>query len=259
MDRIISPGYFSRPAKVSRGPWFKEYMVEDDGLDYYYQYTNQEGERKYLLSNNIPLRDRENLEKVYKGYKRNYYMSLFAGLWSGVEVVSRVNYFRKMASGWKFVSFLAIGLYMTEEFRYWSAGYYYMPLLCSYFKKYDHYAKTDMFDIRDEKREWFEIDTTQYMDYTFDDLDHHHHNVNHGPQPDGEVLDSSWFVELDKYLKGKENNLKDHPKFRDYDFDYSDKYQWPSKDLVRSVFNAKEVEQHTPEVFKQGAVNKPQE
>ena len=29
----VSPfGYFSRVAKVSRGPWFQEHLVEDDGL-----------------------------------------------------------------------------------------------------------------------------------------------------------------------------------------------------------------------------------
>lgn len=259
MDKLLPPGYFSRPNKVSRGPWFKEINVEDDGLEYYYTYKNGEGEKKHLLSNNIPLRDRETVEKLYNGYKRNYTLSFFAGVWTGAEIVTRFQYFKKLAPGWRFLAFAAIGLYMTEEYRYWSAGYYYMPLLCSYFKKYDHFAKTDLFDIRDEKREWFELDTSQYMSYTFKDLDHHHHSANHGPQPDGEALDSSWFVELDKYLKGEENKLKDHPKFRDYKFDYSSKYQWPTKETVHKVFHAKEVEQHTPESLKPGAIKKKEE
>lgn len=257
MDRLAPPGYFSRPAKVSRGPWFKElWMVEDDGLEYYYTYSNADGQTKYLLSNNLKLKDRENLQKLWNGYRRNYQLSTFAGLWFGVEIVTRFKYFSSMAYGWRFLSVLGIGLLAAEEFRYLSAGYYYMPLLCSYFKKYDHLAKTDIFDIKDEKREWFELDTSQYMSYTFKDLDHHHHNVNHGPQPDGESLDSSWFIELDKYLKGEPNKLKEHPKYLDYKFEYTDKYEWPSVETVHNVFHAPEVEQHTPDHFKPGAIKK---
>ena len=51
----VSPfGYFGRVKKVSRGPWFQEHMVEDDGLEYFYVY-NQAGEVVYLLTNNVPL------------------------------------------------------------------------------------------------------------------------------------------------------------------------------------------------------------
>ena len=254
MDRLLPPGYFSRPVKISRGPWFKEWMAEDDGLEYYYQFKDSDGNQRYLLSNNVPLKDRNALERLYAGFRRNYMISTFAGFWAGAEIVSRVGYFRKLAPGYRFLAFLGLGYWATEEFRYWGAGYYYMPLLCAFFNKYENKSKTDLFDIRDEKREWFEIDTTQYMSYSFDDLDHHHHNANHGPQPDGEVLDSSWFVELDKFLRGEPNKLKEHPKYRDYNFDYSDKYQWPSTDVVHSVFYAKEKAQHTPDSLKPDAI-----
>ena len=131
-----------------------------------------------------------------------------------------------------------------------------MPLLTAYYKKYEHFAKADMFDIKDEKREWFEIDTSQYMDYTFDDLDHHHHNVNHGPQPDGEQLKASWFTEMDKYLRGEPNKFKEHPRYRDYSFTYSNKYEWPTVDSVRAVFEAPEVAQLTPDNLKPDAPKK---
>lgn len=257
MDRLIAPGYFSRPSKVSRGPWFRELWVEDDGLEYYYQYKNGNGEQKYLLTNNIPLAERESLQNLYNGYKRNSALSTFAGLWGGFELVTRVPFFKRMLPGYRFISFLVIGKLLAMEFRYYTGGYYYMPLLCSYFKKYDHVAKSDLFEITDEKREWFELDTSQYMDYDFEDLDHHHHNVNHGPQPEGEALSASWFVELNKYLKGEPNKLKEHPKYRDYNFDYSDKYHWPTTDSVHDVFHAKEIEQHTPDSLKPGAIAKP--
>jgi hypothetical protein len=259
MDRLLPPGPFASPPKISRGPWFKEWMVEDDGLEYFYTYKNADGHKKFLLTNNISIKDREALEKLYKGYNRNSQLSMAAGMWTSFELFSRVGSLRKMAYGWRALAFLAVGATLSYDFRYWTAGYYYMPIMNAYFKKYDDKAKTSLYDITDEKREWFEIDTSQYMDYTFEDLDHHHHNINHGPQPDGEALDSSWLIEMGKYLKGEENNWKDHPKFRDYKFDYSDKYQWPSTDLVHNVFNAKEKEQHTPDSLKPGNIAKPQE
>jgi len=29
-------GFFGGAPKLDRGPWFREYFVEDDGLDYFY-------------------------------------------------------------------------------------------------------------------------------------------------------------------------------------------------------------------------------
>lgn len=50
----VSPqGYFGRVQKISRGPWFQEYMVEDDGLERFYIVGTSDGP-VYLLSNNIP-------------------------------------------------------------------------------------------------------------------------------------------------------------------------------------------------------------
>jgi hypothetical protein len=39
-----------------------------------------------------------------------------------------------------------------------------------------------MFSITDRKREFYEIDTSQYMNYNFHDLGHEYH-AHHGPQP----------------------------------------------------------------------------
>ena len=55
----VSPfGHFGRVNKVSRGPWFKEAMVEEDGLEYYYVFSDGT-QPVYLLSNNISIEDRE--------------------------------------------------------------------------------------------------------------------------------------------------------------------------------------------------------
>ena len=58
--KVTPFGYFGRVTKVSRGPWFREMWVEEDGLEYFYVYNNGEG-ITYLLSNNIPVEDREKL------------------------------------------------------------------------------------------------------------------------------------------------------------------------------------------------------
>lgn len=62
---------------------------------------------------------------------------------------------------------------------------YYGPLISAYFRKYNTFAKKDMFEITDEKREYFYIDTSSYMNYDEHDLGHDFH-AHHGPQPDGE-------------------------------------------------------------------------
>jgi hypothetical protein len=88
----VSPfGYFSRVAKVSRGPWFQEHNVEDDGLEWFYVYGNGTGEPMYLLSNNVPLEDRERLDRLYKAFARNKALAWTASLWLGFETVTRVS------------------------------------------------------------------------------------------------------------------------------------------------------------------------
>lgn len=177
----VSPmGYFGRVQKVSRGPWFEEYKVEDDGLEYYYVFGSSEG-AKYLLTNNIPYEDRERLARFYKGYNRNRYLSYFGGLWLGLETVTRVPYFTKMAIGWRVLSLFGTAYLYKTAFQFYNSSSY-GPILCAYFRKYADFAKTDKFDITDRKREFYEIDTSQYMSYDFKDMGHEYH-AHHGPQP----------------------------------------------------------------------------
>ena len=49
-----------------------------------------------------------------------------------------------------------------------------------------------MFSITDRKREFYEIDTSQYMNYNFHDLGHDYH-AHHGPQP---VNFSNFYIDL---------------------------------------------------------------
>ena len=96
-------GYFGRVNKISRGPWFREQFVEEDGLEYFYVYHNGDA-KTYLLTNNIPIEDREKLQGLYYGLERNRKLAWFGGMWLSLETILRVPYLRKMAIGWKVVS-----------------------------------------------------------------------------------------------------------------------------------------------------------
>lgn len=100
----VSPfGYFARVSKVSKGPWFNEDFAEEDGLEYFYVF-GQSGQAMYLLSNNIPFEDRENLQRVYYALQRNKCLAWFGGLWLGTETILRVKCFKSMALGWRVLS-----------------------------------------------------------------------------------------------------------------------------------------------------------
>lgn len=92
-----------------------------------------------------------------------------------------------------------------------------------------------MWEMRDPKREFYEIDTSQYMDYTVEEVKDHCH-INIGPQPDGEYRDASWLVELDKFLSGKENDLKHHRNYVDHKYEFIDK-SFPTKDQANDLIS----------------------
>ena len=93
--KISSMGYFGGVAKVSRGPWYKEHLVEDDGLEWFYQFSDADGKTCYLLSNNMALEDRENVASLYKTMCRNNTLAWFGGLWLGVELTLYDSWLRK--------------------------------------------------------------------------------------------------------------------------------------------------------------------
>jgi hypothetical protein len=177
----VSPfGYFARVSKVSKGPWFNESFAEEDGLEYFYTFGSG-GEAMYLLSNNIPFEDREAFQRLYYSLQRNKSLAWFGGIWLGFETVSRVRLFKGMAIGWKALSLIgAAYLYKSAFTAYNSVTY--GPIVSAFFRKHNSHAKSDIFDITDRKREYYEIDTRQYMKYDYSELGHEYH-AHHGPQP----------------------------------------------------------------------------
>lgn len=174
-------GYFGGTIKVSRGPWFREFWVEDDGLDWFYSFLDNDGNKCYLLSNNLPLQDRERLAYLYHSHVRNNRISWFLGGWLGFEAVTKLQYCRSSALGWRFFQWFGLSFLIKSALVGYSAQHY-NPIVGAFFRKYSSQVKKDIFEIRDEKKQYFYIDTSQYMNYTNNELSDEYH-VHHGPQP----------------------------------------------------------------------------
>ena len=179
LNKVSSMGYFGGVAKVSRGPWFREFWVEDDGLEWYYSTLNTDGTQVYLLSNNMTLKDREQMSHLYSTMNRNNKISWFVGMWLGFETVTKVQYFKKMALGWRALSFFGVSFLFNNIFMNYSSQSY-APLFSAYLRKYQSKVTSNLFEINDEKKAYFYIDTSEYMNYTNADLSDEYH-VHHGP------------------------------------------------------------------------------
>ena len=232
--KVGSMGYFGGVAKVSRGPWFRDYWVEDDGLDWFYTFLNNDGQKCYLLSNNLELEDRNRMSHMYHSMVRNNRVSWFFGGWLAFELVTKQAWLKKLALGWKGVNWLGLSFLIKSTMMFVSSASY-APVMGAYFRKYKDSVKQDMFHIHVAKKDYFYIDTSKYMNYTVKDLSDEHH-CHHGPQPEGEAQDSSWLVEMNKFLKGEENHLKDHKKFYNYKFELMDK-GFPTAEKVADLMH----------------------
>lgn len=227
--KVTPMGYFGRVNQISRGPWFEEAYVEEDNLEIFYAFAHN-GAIQYLLSNNMSYADREDFRRLHRAHNRASNLAMFAGFYLSMETVLRHGYFKKMAMGWRVCSFFGLAYGFKCLFNYHN-GLTYGPLIGAYLRKYDEVITADRFEMTDRKREYYEIDTSQYMSYTDEDL---HSHVNHGPQPDGEHKDSSWLVQLDLFLANKPNELKQHRRFMDYKFEFKDK-SFPSVEMASDL------------------------
>jgi hypothetical protein len=74
-----------------------------------------------LLTNNIPLEERDRLQRLYYGLQRNRAFAWFGGLYLGFETVTRVPYFSKLAIGWKALALLGTGFVYKTLFSAYNA------------------------------------------------------------------------------------------------------------------------------------------
>lgn len=166
---------------VSRGPWFREIWVEDDGLDWFYTFLDNDNKKNYLLSNNIPLKDREIMNHLFFTQRRNNYISWALGLYLGMEAVTKSRYSMSCAKGWQFVQWLGFSFFFKECLMGWS-GSHYNPTIGAIIRKHHQHVKQNMFEIKDEKKSYFYIDDSQYMNVTNAELSDEFHG-DHGPTP----------------------------------------------------------------------------
>ena len=117
---------------------------------------------------------------------RNNRISWFFGLWLGLETVRYDRYLKSMALGWKAVSFLGLSFLYKNIFMAVSSQNY-NATMGAYFRKYSSDVKRDVTDIKDAKRAYFYIDTSEYMNYSNKDLGSKYH-THHGPQPVSFIL-----------------------------------------------------------------------
>jgi hypothetical protein len=71
-------------------------------------------------------------------------MAWFGALWIGAEVTLRVPYLRKMAIGWRFLSFLGVATGVKAAMSAY-CSITYGPLICAFFRKYSDHVKEDPF------------------------------------------------------------------------------------------------------------------
>ena len=119
-------------------------------------------------------------------------------------MMTRNAYLRSMALGWRALSFLGIG-YLSKQFLMTLSGTMYSPLVGAYFRKYSNHIKTDLYDIKDAKKEYFYIDTSEYMNYSNASMSDEYH-CHHGPQP----VSPYTFIKLIKLLYRMENHSIAH-------------------------------------------------
>lgn len=227
-------GYFGRVTQYARGPWFREYWyVEDDGENWWYRYDDENGAR-YLLSNNMNVKDRTEFDRLYWAHNRACKAAYAAGFFLSFELHTRHAFFTTMTRRNRMLSFIGVGALFASSFNQFNAARY-GPLMGAYLRKYHDVSANDLFEITDRRREFFHIDTSSYMNYEHKDLPHGH--VNYGPQPDNEVRDASWLISLDKFLNNEEHHgLKEHQKYLDYNFDFKDK-SFPSEEAAKDLIH----------------------
>ena len=86
-----------------------------------------------------------------------------------METVQSVQYFRKMAKGWRLLSLFGLAFVNKNAINFLTAPLY-APAMGALLRKHYSSAKENLFDIQDEKKSYFYIDTSQYMNYTNRDL-----------------------------------------------------------------------------------------
>ena len=137
---------------------------------------------KYIYSNNIPVKDREDLKNLmyYDNiFKNNFkYLSLVASIFITAGVCNTVHFGRN-----HFYKFLTFGL--ANCVAYSAINYFYQlsynDLVSYYYFKYQNIAMDNISETKDKRREFYQLDTSTYYRESSQDIRHNaHHPANSG-------------------------------------------------------------------------------
>ena len=150
----------------------------------YFQYLTRDNKKYFLLSNNIPVNEREEFKNFYKGYQRFLsafpYFSFIGSLFlTGGVVTLYTPKYR--------LSILGIGLFWYAATQACLRTKFVRPLdeiASYYFVKYRKLAKENILEIEDPRRKHFRLDTSTYYRESEHEIRHHGHG-DHGGHHDG--------------------------------------------------------------------------
>lgn len=181
--------YEFKPERIPRGPWFRAWYAEKDGLEVFYVRKNA-GKKEILLSNNMTWQDREAMEHMYSSANRNSILLKGFSLWAGFELYSHA--LSRTHVGFSRIWRAALGAWLVYYFTSKQVGKKYTPLMNAYFNKYQDQVKNEYFDIQDRKREWFDIDTSEPTAYSSQEVAERGYHMHHGPQPVSKSVIPGW-------------------------------------------------------------------
>jgi hypothetical protein len=141
----------------------------------YYKFNVGSNRYVYLLSNNIPVVDRERLKVYYSAYTR---------------VLNNMKYLALIPTVflYQFVLSMRVPTYRLTKFTFLAASYIlslstfnfmiheHLDANLNYFLyKYSNLAKQNMLEIEDPRRKFFRLDTNQYYRESANEILHHSH------------------------------------------------------------------------------------
>ena len=153
MFGLRGPWFYSNMVSIgsvnrTTGTWFREMLASDDDMEKFYKFKIN-CVPMYLLTNNIPLRDREILHKLYCSIKMQRKSTNAVAFIAAVMLLAKIQLpsFQRL---WKLFPLAIIFLGIRLGINLYLAQYN-SPMLLALLNKYKDKASSDLYAIKDEK------------------------------------------------------------------------------------------------------------
>jgi hypothetical protein len=148
----------------------------------YFCFRTSQNKVKYIFSNNLPVKDREELKALVNmdnlvGKSIKYFALLFSLFLSGY-VFNKMNFAKKYHK--------RIGVVLASYFANYGVlqnmySYKFQEFTSHYYFKFQHLAVDDINEIKDKRRSYFTVDKSVYYRESSSDIRHAaHHPANEG-------------------------------------------------------------------------------